>query len=265
MAGKPALGETRAEGYRRAGQEINEESGMKRGGAMIKNPYEVRQLDASCWQIEESGVRSFLITGDKRALLVDSGYGTGNIKEIAGQLTALPLMLVNTHTDRDHIGCNALFEKAYMHPAEYDRYHLGTGAGPAVEPLWEGDRINLGGRSFEVILIPGHTPGSIALLDAENRVLLGGDSVQAGMIFMFGQGRNIHAYIASMLKLAGIRDRFDTVYPSHGPIPVSSDILDGLIHGARRILSKEIEGTESPIANISAKVYDAGVAKFLYE
>lgn len=211
---------------------------------MKNKQYEVHQIDASCWRIEENGVRAFLITGTEKALLVDTGFGTGNIKEIVDNMTDLPLMLVNTHTDRDHIGCNLLFEKAYMHPSEYDRYHQGGGAGLAVEPLWEGDRIDLGGRSFEVILIPGHTPGSIALLDAENRVLFSGDSVQAGTIYMFGPGRNIKAYIASMIKLDAISNRFDTVYPSHGPIPVSSDILGGLIIGAKRILNGEFQALQ---------------------
>ncbi len=233
---------------------------------MKNNPYEVHQVDASCWRIEENGVRAFLITGTEKALLIDSGFGTGNIREIVDNMTNLPLMLVNTHTDRDHTGCNSLFEKAYMHPSEYDRYNqgVGAGAGLAVEPLWEGDRINLGGRNFEVILIPGHTPGSIALLDAENRILISGDSVQAGTVYMFGPGRNIQAYITSMTKLAAISGRFDTVYPSHGPIPISSDILDGLIIGARRVLNNEIEGTKAERMDISAKVYDVGVAKFLY-
>jgi glyoxylase-like metal-dependent hydrolase (beta-lactamase superfamily II) len=134
-----------------------------------------------------------------------------------------------------------------------------------VKPLWEGDRIDLGGRSFKVILLPGHTPGSITLLDAENRALFSGDSVQAGTIYMFGPGRNLKAYIASMIKLAAISKQFDAVYPSHGPIPVSRDILDGLILGAKRVLNGEIEGVKAERADISAKVYDVGVAKFLYE
>lgn len=232
---------------------------------MKNNPYEVHQVDSSCWRIEENGVRAFLIIGSERAMLVDSGYGTGNMKELAEQMTNLPLMLVNTHADRDHIGCNTLFEKALMHPAEYDRYQQGAGVGLMVEPLWEGDQIDLGGRSFEVILISGHTPGSIALLDAQNRVLIGGDSVQTGTIYMFGPGRNMPAYIASMTKLVGISKRFDTVYPSHGAIPISSDLLEGLIEGAKQVLNNEIEGTKAERTDISAKVYDVGVAKFLYE
>lgn len=232
---------------------------------MSNSPYEVYQLDESCWRIEESFVRAFLIKGEDKALLIDTGYGSGNIKEVVDGLTDLPVMLVNTHTDGDHIGCNALFEKAYMHPAEYDRYAYGAGKGLPVEPLWEGDVIDLGGRHLEVILIPGHTPGSIALLDAENRILFSGDSVQGGGIYMFGTGRNIRAYLASMKKLAAIKDRFDTVYPSHGPIPLKSDILEGLIAGAAKILQGQVLGSQAEGMEPPIKEYDVDVAKFLYD
>lgn len=82
---------------------------------------------------------------------------------------------------------------------------------------------------------------------------------------MFGPGRNIKAYIESMMKLDAMSNRFDIVYPSHGPIPVNSHILGGLIIGAKRILNREIEGMKAEHTNISAKLFDVGIAKFLYE
>ncbi len=59
--------------------------------------------------------------------------------------------------------------------------------------LWEGTVIDLGFWKFEVILTPGHTPGSIMLLDREKRLLISGDTIQAGDIYMFGPGRNLPA------------------------------------------------------------------------
>ena len=191
---------------------------------MEKPIYEVIQIDEKSWRIEENGVRSLLFTGSCKALLIDTGFGSGNIREVVEGLTNLPVTLVNTHADRDHLGCNKLFEKAYMHPAEFDRYHQAMGGEFVAEPLWEGDIIDLGGRFFEVVLIPGHTPGSITLLDAENKILISGDSVQAGTIYMFGAGRNIYAYIQSMIKLVNMRKSFETIYPSHGAFPVDAVI-----------------------------------------
>lgn len=226
--------------------------------------YETHQLGSNCWRIEDNGVRAFLVAGTEKAVLIDSGFGSGNIRAIAEGLTNHPIMLVNTHADRDHIGCNSLFEKAYMHPSEYERYSLSAGLKTAPEPLWEGDKIVLGNRSLEVLLISGHTPGSIALLDHENRILFGGDSVQGGTIYMFGPGRNMNAYIESMIKLLTLSSQFDIVYAAHGPIPVKSDILVELINGARRILKGEIIGIKSTRAGVAALEYDVGVAKFLF-
>ena len=230
---------------------------------MDNSVYEVTQIDKTSWRIEENGVRSFLFAGTEKALLVDTGFGTGNIKEVVESLTTLPVMLVNTHADGDHLGCNKLFDKAYMHPAEFDRYHQKIGYEFTAEPLWHGHIIDLGGRRFEFKLIPGHTPGSIVLLDKENRILIGGDSVQTGAIYMFGAGRNIHAYIHSMKKLAVLKT-FDTVYPSHGQFPVDADIIAELISVAEQIRDGKIKGVPPP-REVDALLYEAGRTKFLYK
>jgi glyoxylase-like metal-dependent hydrolase (beta-lactamase superfamily II) len=152
---------------------------------MSKSCYEVIKIDEHSWRIEDNVVRVFLFAGTQRALLVDTGFGTGNLRQIVESLTDKPVMLVNTHADDDHTGCNALFDEAYMHPSEMAFYFEKAPSGTPVRPLWEGDVIDLGSRRFEVILIPGHTPGSIALLDRENALLVSGDSVSATPVFMF--------------------------------------------------------------------------------
>ena len=94
---------------------------------------------------------------------------------------------------------------------------------PPVEmiPIWEGDGLDIGTFSFEVILIPGHTPGSIALLEPDKKFLIGGDSIQTGgSIFMSGPGRNFESFRASMAKLEEYIDEFDVVYSSHNDLKV---------------------------------------------
>ena len=75
-------------------------------------------IDEQTWRLEEEGVRFFLLTGSRSALLIDSGMQTHNAKKLAEGLTALPLSLLNTHADIDHIGSNAEFDAVYMNPAE---------------------------------------------------------------------------------------------------------------------------------------------------
>lgn len=230
---------------------------------MEKPAYEVIQIDETSWRIEENGVRSFLFAGQEFALLVDSGFGTGDLKAVTDSLTTLPIMLVNTHADGDHTGCNAQFGEAHLHPAELDRYEAKCGTPAPARPLWEGDVIDLGNRRFEVILIPGHTPGSIALLDSENRILISGDSAVIGHIFMFGDGRNLSAYAASMEKLHALRSRFYTVYPSHGDFPLKSAVVGKLAAGARQILAMQVPGREVTFMDQKVRLYPVGKTNFL--
>ncbi|MCM1499735.1 MAG: MBL fold metallo-hydrolase [Clostridium sp.] len=218
------------------------------------------------WLIEENGVRSFLFEGDQKAMLVDTGFGTLPICELVTGLTDLPVILVNTHTDKDHTGCNRDFKPVYMHPAEMDHYKNALPDGCRMEdvrPLWEGDIIDLGLWKFEVILTPGHTPGSIMLLEREKRMLISGDLIQDGDIFMFGAGRNIQAYQGSLRKILAMADAFDTIWPSHGSYPLTEDIIPGILQGVQDMLAGKLSEQEPPWP-MPCKKYVCDVAGFLY-
>jgi glyoxylase-like metal-dependent hydrolase (beta-lactamase superfamily II) len=206
--------------------------------------YTVNSIADGFWSIEDGHVRCFAFEGTKQALLIDTGFGNGDLAALLRGMTKLPPMLVNTHADGDHIGGNAQFEAAYMHPSEFAFYHGGCCAGQKVLPLWEGDVIDLGGRRLEVVLIPGHTPGSIALLDRENRLLIAGDSVQFGPIYMFGSSRNMPAYLSSMKKLERLSGLYDAVYASHGSLTVSPTVITLLREAAEQVLAGKVEGVE---------------------
>ena len=135
--------------------------------------YEIIQIHENTWRIEDGGVRLFLLAGTEKALLIDSGMNLNNARDIAAGLTNLPLSLLNTHADRDHIGSNEQFDAFYMHPAEEPVYRR-SGKPGTILPVREGDALNLGDRELRIIHLPGHTPGSIAVLDVQNKVLISG-------------------------------------------------------------------------------------------
>ena len=224
---------------------------------------EIIKINENTWRIEDSGVRFFLLAGEKKALLIDSGMTIHNAKEIARELTDLPIELLNTHADIDHIGSNDEFDSFYMNPAEASNYYNTNQRTGTMIPINDGDVIDLGGRELEIITLPGHTPGSIAVLDKKNRVLISGDPIQDGNIFMFGVQREMHAYVLSLEKLEKYKDRFDTIYPSHGTFPVKPELIDALHEGAMRILAGEIEGSEAEMHGMKIKRYDVGAAGFL--
>lgn len=224
--------------------------------------YKVIRINDDTWRIEDQGVRFFLLTGTEKALLIDSGMSVRNARDIAAGLTDLPLALLNTHADRDHTGSNAQFETFYMHPADEPAYRQGGGSGTVI-PVGEGDILDLGDRPLDIIHIPGHTPGSIAVLDVKGRFLISGDPVQDGNIFMFGPGRDMKTYVDSLERLESLADRFDEVWPSHGSFPVSPALIPRLKEAAEKILAGELPGEKKEFHGMSILRYDAGVAGFL--
>ena len=224
---------------------------------------EIIRIDENTWRIEDMGVRFFLLAGTRKALLIDSGMQVHNAREIAEGLVSLPVELLNTHGDRDHVGSNAEFDHFYMNPAEASNYYNTQKMTGTIRPVQDGDVLDLGGRELEIIALPGHTPGSIAVLDKKSRVLISGDPVQDGSIFMFGVQRELHAYLLSLEKLQGCRDRFDLIYPSHGTFPVLPPLIDALHEGARKVMAGEVEGQDMQIHGTCVKRYDVGCAAFL--
>lgn len=224
----------------------------------------ITKINSSTWQIDDGGVRFFLLAGKERALLIDSGMTVHNAREIAEELVDVPVALLNTHADPDHIGSNHEFEEFYMHPAEAGNYYRSPERGGRIIPAWDGDILDLGGRELEIIHLPGHTPGSVAVLDIENRALYSGDPVQRnGGIFMFGPGREFHAYVMSLERLMAMSDRFDYIYPSHAECPITPDVIPALREGALRVMAGEVEGEISEMHGRRIRRCDVGVSVLL--
>lgn len=231
----------------------------------MKPTPEIIPITPGSWRIEDETVRLFLFEGAERALLVDSGKTLDNAYELAHSLTARPLVLVNTHADFDHIACNGQFETVYLHPSEYAFYYKEQHQRKKTLPLWDGETIDLGGRQFEVIAVPGHTMGSIALLNREERFLVGGDGIQNGTIYLYGPQRELLAYRYSLERLWKRRDEFDWVYPSHAEFPQPTAQIGALIEGVARMQRGEVTPVQTESFGIPVKRYDLGPASILYD
>lgn len=226
--------------------------------------YSVIKIQEGFYTIEQGFVRTFLLVGEKEALLVDTGIG-GSLREQVEEITKLPVTVIFTHADGDHVGAAGQFDRRLMHPCEFDYYQNRNTNSVLMEPVWEGDILDLGNYRFEVILIPGHTPGSIALLEKDRRFLIGGDSIQTGNIYMFGAGRNFDAFRASMKKLQGRITEFDTVYSCHNALSVPADTIDRLYLGAGKVMEGKVDGTPEERFDGKVKSYQTdGVAFYAF-
>lgn len=220
------------------------------------------KINENTYRIEDGHVRFYLFIGNKRAALIDTGMNVPDARSIAEELTDLPLILINTHADPDHISGNAAFEKFYMSPKEEGNYRDHGGKGEFIH-IHEGEVIDLGDRPLRIIDIPGHTPGSIAIIDEKNRILISGDSVQDGDIFMFGPMRNLERYIESLKHLEEFTDMFDVIYPMHGTFPVKSELIGKLIEGAGLIVEGKVSGSNVTIHGNDVLLYKFPYAGFL--
>jgi glyoxylase-like metal-dependent hydrolase (beta-lactamase superfamily II) len=136
---------------------------------------------------------------------------------------------VSTHGHWDHIGDNARVAEhtgaqIAVHPLDAHRLTSPQGlyapfeippSVPAVE-LQEGGEIRFGSVRLEVLHTPGHTEGSVCLLDREAGRLYSGDTLFQGS---FGRvdlpGGSPEAMVESLTRLAGL-DGTLTVLPGHG-------------------------------------------------
>lgn len=74
-------------------------------------------------------------------------------------------------------------------------------AAPATRVLDDGDLIDCGDRSFEVLHLPGHSPGSIGLWEVATGILFSGDAVYDGPLLDALDGSDVEDYVATMHRL----------------------------------------------------------------
>lgn len=179
----------------------------------------------------------YLIMGSDLTALIDTGTGfkvDSTIQDLKQKLAERPLdMIILTHRHYDHVGgLRAIIKefspKLYAGPDDAaplregdSESTLGTKFGGSIDPMdvtdfREGDTIDLGGHVLRAICTPGHTIGSICVLDEVSGSLFSGDTV-----FVDGVGNTTHPtgsekmLIESLKKLSNIQ--FKGLYPGHGP------------------------------------------------
>jgi len=99
---------------------------------------------------------------------------------------------------------------------------------------------------LEVVSVPGHTPGSICLLDRQARILFTGDSVLPGTVWLhLDESLPLRRFHENLQRLQTFADAFDTILPGHADLqalPLSKGMLGDLVAGIERILAGELVG-----------------------
>lgn len=202
--------------------------------------FTIRKIDEVTFSIGEYGhwekVHSFLLIGNERAALIDSGIGIGNISTVVSALTDLPVLVITTHCHWDHIGGHNYYSDIAVHQADRDWMEHGIPLTleqmrgmllqePLTQPapeefaidrwvpftgtptvvLKDDDVLNLGARALRILHTPGHSPGHVCVLDETNGYLVTGDLIYRGTpLFAHFESTDPLAYQDSVRRVAAL-------------------------------------------------------------
>ena len=227
---------------------------------------DIIKIDSDTWRFEDGFVRFFLLVGKEKAVMIDSGINCPDAASLAKELTDKPVILVNTHGDGDHTSGTAGFNEINIHPLD----HIGCEVNvrfPNVKnvDITDGEIIDLGDRPLKLIHIPGHTAGSVAILDINRRILYSGDSVQTGHIYMFGAKRQPDKFESSLDKLIAIENEYDNIYASHGDYVIPKDYVRKVKDAWKRVRNGEVSYEMIDLFGNRVKSYTTDVCGFYME
>ncbi len=167
------------------------------------------------------------IEGRDRTLVVDTGYGDPGLRAYVETLTDKPLVVVNSHGHYDHVMCNHEFGEVWIRPEDrgmMESYCPSVAADGrmryGVRDIVDGQTFDLGGRVLAAVHLPGHTPGSISLIDSLTGLLLSADAVLKRMLIF--QTRDV--FLESLKRLQ--RLEFSDVLGAHWPEPLGRSQVD---------------------------------------
>lgn len=226
-------------------------------------PFTTQPVTDGVWHIkDERGGVMYLVAGTERALLIDTGFGEDDLPAHIATLTDLPVSVVNTHFHGDHTLGNKHFAEVYIHTEDAPLVQE-----PSAEllPIYDGYTFDLGGRELRVVATPGHTPGSICLLDISDRILFTGDSPRPGAVWLhLPTSLTVQAFFTGMVRLRTFATEFDTLAPAHGePQPVGT-LLDDLITCAAQVLDGDLVGRPETSRFGECLLAEYGSASIMY-
>jgi glyoxylase-like metal-dependent hydrolase (beta-lactamase superfamily II) len=236
---------------------------------------QVQALDADTFVIRQSVKTNFeapflyLLFGRDKALLIDSGAKDGRIRPAVDRLvatwlaahgrTAIPLIVAHSHSHGDHIASDAAFRDrpdttvVGLKPADVAAF-FGIAQ-------WPEDiaRFDLGGRVLSVIPTPGHQAAAIMVYDPRLRILLSGDTLYPGRLYLpvnfladgrasidrlaaFAARHPIRAVLGAHIEMTRAPGRdYPHEAPSHPdehPLELPAEAIMELQHGLRAPLDQ---------------------------
>ena len=260
---------------------------------MTHKVYYEKKLSNGLYSIKEAhlpdakhGVMMYLVVGEEKAALVDSGFGvTDTLREFVETLTDKPVICLVAHGHPDHAGAAALFDEIYMNPEDdfllpvslsyerrmddvfghgdfdpelkvYCEEHIVMPEKLEYKPLSDGDIFDLGGRTLEVVTMPGHTRGSVAFVDRENNYALVSDcfSYRTAMVKMPTEKRvALTNYRNGLARFLGMINDDTKLYWGHGEDAVDHCIPKDMLRACEEVLEGKTENDKPSVSKFAMR------------
>lgn len=227
---------------------------------------DVIPLDGGIWKISEYElVNCYLIEGEEKACLIDTGAGIADIAAVAKTLTDKPLTVLITHAHEDHLGGGVWFPEVCVHPADFRTARLYFNPfvkmgflhlqnkkrkshavsylaafqrdyRPKLIPVNDGDTFDLGGRKIETYSTPGHSVGSLTFRDTRTGAVFVGDNVDLWTTLHYPCAASMQTWLQSAEKTLAVAGNAP-IYGGHGKKPLSKQDLETLIGWGKELVA----------------------------
>ncbi|NLI52909.1 MAG: MBL fold metallo-hydrolase [Clostridiales bacterium] len=241
--------------------------------------YTASNIKEGVWAIDDNGQDNFYaVLGKERSLMIDTGFGAGDLGALTQKLSHKPWFAVNTHCDFDHCLGNDFFNTVYIGPGDIDTLNntnpelirkrlwidpeinkTDRNWGPGVELggtrakqktllLEDGQSFDLGGRTVTAYHIPGHSVGSMCFIDDKSRTCFMGDMyvpLQEWNELWCHMDRctSVAVILNSINRVRGLKSKFDLIVSGHGSnYALEAGRLDEFAEGLEGIVSGRIVG-----------------------
>jgi glyoxylase-like metal-dependent hydrolase (beta-lactamase superfamily II) len=149
-------------------------------------------------------------------------------------------------------------------PAAFDAKEYRTRPWRIARFLHDGDRMDLGGRTVEIVATPGHTPDAICLWDAAHGLLFTGDTYYKGTVWLYRPETDLAAYGRSVDRLAKLAPQVKVVLGAHNVPVMPPSVLPELDTAFRKVQAGEVAGKASgKDGPPGTAVYQVGTIGFL--
>lgn len=207
------------------------------------------------------------VVGDEKILVIDTGFGMTDelrryIESVVG--TDKPIICACTHGHADNVGSACLFDEAYCSLRDFENgedpfnnelrlkaledYCLDSKVAMAYckenmlqdnratfKDIKDGDVFDLGGVKIQAIAMPGHSSGSMAFYNAEEKYVFTGDAVSTDIRLIKLNSAGLLKYADTLRHFISIVGDDVTIYPAHLPLEMTINVAKSLVRACEEV------------------------------